>query len=83
MGIDKPNIRNLFHFGMPATLESYYQQVGRAGRDGLPSTCTLFWGPGDVRTLDAIKLHREMTDVARKSYLMGLNKILVRLVHTH
>ncbi|MEW5308661.1 MAG: hypothetical protein WDW38_000600 [Sanguina aurantia] len=55
MGIDKPNIRNLYHFGMPATLESYYQQAGRAGRDGLPSTCTLLWAQGDIGTLDPSK----------------------------
>lgn len=42
MGVDKSNIRNIVHYTLPATVEEYSQQVGRAGRDGLPSTCMLF-----------------------------------------
>lgn len=46
-GIDKPNIRRLVHWGVPSSLESYFQQAGRAGRDGLPARCTLLWSHGD------------------------------------
>jgi ATP-dependent DNA helicase RecQ len=48
MGIDKPDVRQVLHWGPPHTLEAYYQEAGRAGRDGGPSECLILWRPEDL-----------------------------------
>jgi ATP-dependent DNA helicase RecQ/Werner syndrome ATP-dependent helicase len=77
MGIDKPDIRLVMHYGSPKTMEEYYQQVGRAGRDGLPSDVEMIYGDGDfsrysdefyVGKLDAAtrKTQKESTDALER-----------------
>jgi ATP-dependent DNA helicase RecQ len=76
MGIDKPNVRYVAHMDLPKSMEGYYQETGRCGRDGLPATAIMFYGLGDVINLRRFIDTSDSSNDRKRVEIQKLNALL-------